>query len=296
MREWLARHGVRRDRRPRRRRRHLPPAPPSTPGCSPGPPARSTSPPTASTSRLLGEVEDEVVDGVPRRRRRAVRPLPPLPAADGRVERAALRAHAAGPGRAAAARWRRAARGGHRRGRRRLRQRPRPQPAGRGLPGQPLHRLRHVRERRSPGPARTRRPRRSATSRFVVRDAAALDERERVRRRHDLRRHPRPGPPRHRAGRHPPGPAAGRHLPVRGAEGLEPPARERRPAAGADAVHGVHHALHDRVAGLRRRGPRRGMGRAGGPRSGWPRPASSTSSSTGDPRRPRQQLLPGPRP
>ena len=56
-----------------------------------------------------------MVERLPRRRWGALRPLPPLPAADGRDQRPALRAHADPPGGAAAARRGRRPRVGHRR-------------------------------------------------------------------------------------------------------------------------------------------------------------------------------------
>ncbi|CAA9540632.1 MAG: Putative transcriptional regulatory protein, partial [uncultured Thermomicrobiales bacterium] len=226
---------------------------------------------------------------LPERGRRAVRRVPPLPAADGRGERgrprrrAGRRDPAAGAGPAGAPRDR------HRRCRRRLRERARHQPDGPCLPAQPLRRLRLL-GRGRPGGARGgdalgagQRPVRGAR-RNRPRGPGA------VRLGHRLRRDPRPDPPRARPGRHRGGVAAGRRLPDGGHRSLQPRPREHGVPAGPVPVHHLVHALHDGLARPRRGGAGRDVGRADGPRDAG-RCRLRLRRGQADRGRPRQHLL-----
>ena len=145
--------------------------------------------------RCSASVEDEVLQLLRARRRRALRGLPALPRGDGRGERpdrrgGALRDDPAA--RAGPASSRLAAR--HRRARRRLRQRAGAEPAGAALPEEPLRRLRPAR----PRPIAAARAEARATTalrnvRFEVRDVAELERGAALRPGHRVRRDPRPG-------------------------------------------------------------------------------------------------------
>ena len=82
----------------------------------------------------------------------------------------------------------------------------------------------------------------------------------RVRPRHGLRRHPRPGPARGGAGCRAAGPAPGRHLPHGRHQRVEQPRGQRRPAVGQLPLRGLDAPLHGRVP---RPGRRRGWAPCG---------------------------------
>ena len=271
--------------------------PPSTPGCSPGRPAPLNLTTFCQYVPLLGAVEDEVVEafrdggGVPydrypdfqrlmaessgQRVRADPRRAQVVPLAARRRRRACRRASTWPTWAAAAARALNL--------------------LAADVPRQPLHRLRHLRDRRRQRARGEAEDPASTTCAFEVRDAAALDEESAFDVVTQLRRRPRPGPTPRRARRASTG-RSGRAAPTC--------AWSRKASShlhdnvdlplGAAAVHGVHHALHDGVAGLRRRGPRCGVGRGRRLAGSLGEAGFTDIEQTVDPRRPRQQLLPGP--
>ena len=221
------RDGDRRRRRVRPRGRHVPPARPSTPPRSRAPRARTTSPPPPSGSRCSARVEDEIVELLRARRRRALLVLRPLPRGDGRGERpdrggGAARAHPAARARAARA----LARGidvldvGCGSGRALARMAgafPNSRFTGFDLSARARSRARASRRARSAS--------RTCASRCAT--SRTLDAAGPLRPGHRLRRHPRPGAAGRRAREHRARAAPRRRLPDAGHRRHQPRARGR---------------------------------------------------------------------
>jgi hypothetical protein len=95
---------------------------------------------------------------------------------------------------------------------------------------------------------------------FEQLDVARAARRSALRRGGGLRRHPRPGRPGRRARPRPPRPDTRRGVPHDGHQGFQPPRAQRRQSLRALPVRGQHAALHDGLAGPRRRRARHGLG------------------------------------
>jgi hypothetical protein len=135
----------------------------------------------------------------------------------------------------------------------------------------------------------------TANLRFEVKDAAALDEKERYDPDHDLRCDPRSGDAGRGAQRDSRRPQRRRRLPDAGHSGLEPPPQQHGPPRWATPVHHLHDALHDGVPGPGWRGFGHDVGRGeghgdaeggrlqgGGGQAAAPRlPETATSSQEG---------------